>query len=127
MIGLLIATFAVPLLFIVFGWLFTHGRYPKKPNEFYGYRTTRSMKNEETWRYAQEHWGRWSWRYGWVLLILSGVIGIILWLLSRNGYTVMSYFVTWLVLESILTLGTILPVERALKDRFDEFGRRKAA
>ena len=127
MIGLLVGIFTVPLLFIVFGWLFTHERYPKKPNELYGYRTTRSMKNEETWRYAQEHWGRLSWRYGWVLLILSGVIGIILWLLSRNGYTVMSYFVTWLVLESILTLGTILPVERALKDRFDEFGRRKVA
>ena len=127
MIGPVVVSFAVPLVFIVFGWLFTHGRYPRKPNALCGYRTTRSMKNEETWRYAQEHWGRLSWRYGWVLLILSGIIGIILWLLSKNGHEVMSYSVTWLVLESILTLGTILPVERALKDRFDEFGRRRSA
>ena len=127
MTGLFIVSLAVPLLFIAFGWLFTHGRYPRKPNAIYGYRTTRSMKSEETWQYAQEHWGRLSWRYGWVLLILSGIIGIILWLLSKNGQAVMNYFVTWLVLESILTLGTILPVERALKERFDEFGRRKTA
>ena len=119
----LVGVFAVPIIFLVFGWLFNHGRYPKHPNGVYGYRTTRSMKNDETWIFAQECWGRLCWRVGWWVLILSLLVVAILQMqpVRRHGI----YIGAWITVQSVLTLGTILPVERALKNTFDEFGRRK--
>ena len=115
--------FVVPIIFLVFGWLFTHGRYPKHPNEFYGYRTTRSMKNDEAWVFAQECWGRLSWRFGWWFLVVSLLFVTILQMQFVRRSEI--YVGVWIAVQAVLTLGTILPVERALKNRFDEFGRRK--
>ena len=123
MIGLFLGSFAVPIILIVFGWLFTHGRYPKHPNGIYGYRTTRSMKNDEVWKFAQECWGRQSWRMGWVLFVLSLIMITVVYSLSSRKYDV--YIGIWVPVQAILTLVTIIPVERALKDNFDEFGHRK--
>ena len=47
---------------------------PKKINGLLGYRTTRSMKNNDTWRFAHMHSGRLWWRVGWVLLLLSAAV-----------------------------------------------------
>ena len=47
---------------------------PKKINGLLGYRTTRSMKNNDTWRFAHMHCGRLWWRVGWVLLLLSAAV-----------------------------------------------------
>ena len=126
-IGLIVGiagVFVVPIVFLSFGWLFTHGRYPKHPNEMYGYRTTRSMKNDETWAFAQEYWGRLSWRFGWWLLMLSMLLVIIVLTLSVKQHEI--YVGVWIVVQAVLTLATIIPVERALKTKFDEFGRRKS-
>ena len=115
--------FVVPIVFLVIGWLFTHGRYPKHPNGIYGYRTPRSMKNDETWAFAQEYSGRLSWRFGWRLLMLSSLVVITLLTLSVKRHEI--YVGAWIAIQSVLALGTILPVERALKNTFDEFGHRK--
>ena len=116
--------FVVPIVFLVIGWLFTHGHYPKHPNGVYGYRTARSMKNDETWAFAQERWGRLSWCAGWWLLILSSLVVAILQTqpVRRHGI----YVGAWIAVQAVLTLGTILPVERALKNTYDEFGHRKS-
>ena len=42
---------------------------PKKINHLYGYRTKRSMRNQETWDAAN--------RYSTVLMILAGILTII--------------------------------------------------
>ena len=116
--------FVVPIVFLVFGWLFTHGHYPKHPNGVYGYRTARSMKNDETWTFAQERWGRQCWRAGWWFLILSLLVVAILQTQPARQHGI--YVGAWIAVQAVLTFGTILPVERALKAKFDEFGRRKA-
>ena len=116
--------FAVPIVFIAFGWLFTHGRYPKYPNEIYGYRTTRSMKNDETWAFAQERWGRLSWRFGWWFLMLSMLLVVIL--LTQSVKQLEIYVGVWIAVQTVLSFATIPLVERALKTKFDEFGRRKS-
>ena len=126
-IGLIVmiaGVFVVPIIFILFGWLYTHGRYPKHPNGVYGYRTTRSMKNDETWAFAQECWGRLCWRAGWWLLMLSLLVVAILQTQSVRRHEI--YVGAWIAAQAVLMLGTILPVERALETKFDEFGRRKA-
>ena len=116
--------FVVPIVFLVIGWLFTHGRYPKHPNEVYGYRTTRSMKNDETWAFAQEYGGRLWWRFGWWLLMLSSLVVVTLLTLSVKRHEI--YVGAWIAVQAVLTLATIIPVERALKNTFDEYGHRKS-
>lgn len=126
-IGLLLgvgSAFAVPLAFCTFGWLFTHGRYPKHPNDIYGYRTTRAMKNDETWAFAQELWGRVSWRFGICMFVFSSAFTALLWVLTYRQF--MSCLCGLVVIESLLSLATIIPVERALKKSFDEYGRKTA-
>ena len=120
----LVGVFVVPAVLLLFGWLFTRGHYPKHPNGVYGYRTTRSMKNDETWTFAQERWGRSCWRVGWWLLLFSLLVVSILQTQPVRQHGI--YIGAWITVQSVLTLGTILPVERALKNTFDEFGRRKA-
>ena len=120
----LIGVFVIPVVLLLFGWLFSHGRYPKHPNGVYGYRTTRSMKNDETWAFAQERWGRLGWRAGWWLLMLSLLFVAILQTQSVRQHGL--YVGAWITVQGVLTLATIIPVERALKNTFDEFGRRKA-
>ena len=117
--------FVVPIVFLMIGWLFTHGRYPKHPNGVYGYRTTRSMKNDETWMFAQERWGQLCWRVGWWLLILSLFVVGILQTQSVRQHGI--YVGAWITIQGVLTLATILPVERALKTKFDEFGHQRTA
>lgn len=116
--------FVVPIAFLVIGWLFTHGHYPKHPNGVYGYRTARSMKNDETWAFAQECWGRLSRRAGWWFLILSLLVVAILQTQPVRQHEI--YVGAWIVVQAVLSFATIIPVERALKTKFDEFGRRKA-
>ena len=119
----LVGVFVVPFVFLAFGWLFTHGHYPKHPNGVYGYRTARSMKNDETWTFAQERWGRQCWRAGWWFLILSFLVAILQTQPARQHGI---YVGAWIAVQAVLTLGTILPVERALKNTYDEFGHRKS-
>ena len=115
--------FVVPIVFLVIGWLYTHGRYPKHPNGVYGYRTPRSMKNDETWAFAQEYSGRLSWRFGWWLLTLSSLVVVTLLTLPAKRHEI--YVGALIAAQAVLTLATIIPVERALKNTFDEFGRRR--
>ena len=126
-IGLIVGiagVFLVPIVFLAFGWLFTHGRYPKHPNGVYGYRTARSMKNDETWAFAQEYWGHLSWRFGWCILMFSLLVVVILLTQSVNRHGI--YVGAWIVVQAVLSFAMIIPVERALKTKFDESGRRKA-
>lgn len=46
-----------PLLMIIFGAIFRKAA-PKKINSLYGYRTTMSMKNRDTWEFAHHYFGR---------------------------------------------------------------------
>ena len=109
--------FAIPAIFIVFGYLFTRGHYPKKPNGLYGYRTTRSMRSEEAWRFAQERWGRLIWRFGWGLLLASAAVAAVLGAFVKGNALAIAVNV-WMGVETIATLATIPLVERALKKRF---------
>lgn len=49
----------IPLIMIVLG--FIYGKYPpKKINHISGYRTTMSMKNQDTWDFANRYMGNYG-------------------------------------------------------------------
>lgn len=57
----------IPLLMMLFGWLLKH-KTPRK-NAIYGYRTSMSMKNNDTWVFANRYCGKLWIKCGLILLV----------------------------------------------------------
>ncbi|MBE6050474.1 MAG: SdpI family protein [Clostridium sp.] len=56
-IWLLICTLIVPITLLIVGSCFVK-HIPKNINGIVGYRTSRSMKNKDTWKFAHEYCGK---------------------------------------------------------------------
>lgn len=121
-ISMFCANLLIPLLMILFGVLFQ--KYPPKEiNGAYGYRTTRSMKTQEAWDFAQNYFAKLWLRWGLALLPIT--ILPMLFVLGKNQHTV---GIVSGILCGVLCVLLCLPiffVERALKQNFDENGKRK--
>lgn len=112
----------LPISMIVIGRSFCKNA-PKKINPIYGYRTTRSMKNEETWKFAHNYCGR-IWRIaGFILLPISVVI--MLFVYGKDEDTVGLYGAYVCMLQIVPMIASIIPTEMALKRNFDENGDRR--
>ena len=109
----------IPITMIIAGrMMWKHA--PKKINGVIGYRTARSMKNIDTWNFAQEHCGRLWWKIGWIMLLPSSVIHLPFYHSSENMIGIVAA-----VLYTIQCLALVLsisPTERALKRTFTEDG-----
>ncbi|MBX3254129.1 MAG: SdpI family protein [Chitinophagaceae bacterium] len=108
------ALFFIPILmgtfFLIAGFILL--KFPgKKINSSYGYRTFRSMKNQQTWDFAQLYSAKESIKLG-IILALCSVIGI--WYNPNKGITI--------TLGLILIIGPVIilitNVERAIKRKF---------
>ena len=89
---------------------------PGTVNAWYGYRTARSMKNQETWDFAHETCGKLWVRLGAVLLV-SAVLASVL-TFKRGIETVGIVSAVVVTLQTLALIGSIFPVERALKRKF---------
>ena len=107
---------------IVAGW-FMWKHYPKKINSFIGYRTKRSMKNVDTWKFAHENCGKRWWKIGWGLLLPTILVQIPVYGKSDDVIGWMGTAIC--VVEGIIMLASIIPTEKALKRTFTEEGIRK--
>jgi len=116
-----LTTLLIPAVMLFLGYRFKNGG-PKKINHFFGYRTSRSMKNRDTWDFAHRRCGAyWSW-LGWPFLSAA-----LLYMptLRRAGDEIISLAATILVLIQLLVMClVVIPTERALKRTFDEKGNR---
>ena len=121
-IFMLIMVLLIPLTMIFFGWLLFR-KTPKEINYVYGYRTKRSMMNEETWRFANQYFGKVWYLCGLISAPLS-VMAITL-VLGKGTETVGTIGGIITMLQMIPLVGAIIPTEIALKKNFDENGRRK--
>lgn len=111
----------IPGVMLFFGWRFLK-KPPKSINGFYGYRTSRSMKNRQTWNYAHQVCGKlWFW-VGAVMLPLS--LLAMLPALDRDVEATGMWLVGVVGVQVVIMVSTILPVEGALKRKFDKYGRR---
>ncbi len=122
LIVLFVCSLIVPLTMLGFGvWM--RRRPPKEINGVIGYRTRMSMKNEQTWRFAQEKCGKiWTW-VGAIFAVISAVLSILLW---RNSPDTLTRFASsFMMAQVVVLLATIVPVEHALKKHFDENGNPK--
>ncbi len=112
----------IPGVMLFFGRRFLK-RPPKNINALYGYRTSRSMKNQQTWDFAHQVCGRlWS-RAGAAMLPLS--LLAMLPALGRDVGAVGLWCIPVVGAQLMVLIGSIFPVERALRRNFDDFGRKK--
>ena len=112
----------IPAIMLVTGKLMER-KAPKKINWLIGYRTDMSMKNEDTWTFAQQVAGAFSWKWGWVTLVVSAVSMLLL--LGKSIELVSSAGCTLMFLQLIPVLAVIPHTERALRKNFDKDGMRK--
>jgi len=108
----LFTTLLIPCIMIVFGGLFRR-KAPNHINIWYGYRTQRSMKNEDTWAFAHRHLGRTWMIVGAVMLVVS-VIPMIA-VLGKDEDTVSVVSLVLLVVQLIPMIVSLIPTERALR------------
>ena len=121
-IFMLIIVLLIPLTMIFFGWLLFR-KTPKEINYVYGYRTKRSMMNEETWKFANEYFGKVWYRCGLLSAPLSVITIAIVFGKGTETVGTVGGIIT--MIQMIPLVGAIIPTEIALKKNFDENGRRR--
>lgn len=112
----------IPATMIGFGWMFLHNP-PKNINATFGYRTTMSMKNQDTWDFAHRYCGKLWYRMGLGLLPVTVLFSLLLF--GREIAVVGLYGIVFAMLQCIPLAGVVIPTERALKRTFDQNGLRK--
>lgn len=122
-IYMLLFVLLIPITMVYFGRRFFKSP-PKSINATFGYRTTMSMKNQETWKLAHTVCGRFWFRCGRILLPLS-VVPMLL-VIGRSTETV-GYTGVIIVFIQLVPMLCALPVtEHALRKKFDKNGMRKS-
>ena len=118
---MLLVILIMPLMMVGFGLLLMKNP-PKTINSYYGYRTRRSVRSQETWDFAHFYFGKLWLVCGLVSMPIS-LIPICL-VLGKSEQVISMTGLIVLGLQTLIMLVTILLTERALKNNFDEFGKR---
>lgn len=120
--------FMLAMALLIPGCMILLGRsFAKSPpgeiNGGYGYRTARSMRNPQTWEFAQRYSGRFWVRAGRPVLAVS-----LVWMALLFGQEVGTVGNSGLILtglQMVPFLAVIPATERALKLEFDDFGGKR--
>lgn len=111
----------IPAILILAGRMMW--KHCKKINGVLGYRTARSMKNMDTWKFAHEYCGRLWWKLGWIILVPSIFVQIPF--VHSNDDVIGLVGGIICTVQCIVLIASILPTEAALKKTFTEDGTRK--
>ncbi|SHJ51651.1 SdpI/YhfL protein family protein [Parasporobacterium paucivorans DSM 15970] len=109
----------IPVIIIAIGVVFKN-HPPKEINSFAGYRTSRSMKSKETWEFANKYSARLMLLCGIILLIIT--VPILLVFRNESEEIQGVVMVALCTVQTVAVVLTIIPVEKALKNRFDNRG-----
>lgn len=105
----------LPVLMIIIGKVFVK-RPPRTINGIYGYRTRRSMKNQDTWLFAHLYCGKLWQKIGWCMFPLA--IVAMFPVVGKNDDIVGGMGVLVITAECIAMLASIFLTERALGKRY---------
>lgn len=121
-IFMFICNLIIPLLMILFGRVMLK-HPPENINGIFGYRTSMSMKNMDTWKFAHKVCGTLWWKTGWIMLLLSIAVQLPFF---QSGDQVIGIVGGILcAVQCVILILSILPVEKALKENFHRDGTRK--
>lgn len=112
----------IPILMIIVGKvMWKHP--PGKINSVIGYRTSRSMKNTDTWKYAHNYCGRLWWKTGWIMLIFSVIVHFPFYHSTENIIGAAGGILC--TIQCIILIVPVFSTERALKRNFTDEGIKK--
>ena len=111
-----------PAIMIVFGRLFSRSA-PKEINYAFGYRTSRSMKNMDTWKFAHEFLGKLWFILGCIMIPVNLIPLLLVIGSSENVIGTVGSVLCFVDLGAIII--SIFPTESALKKNFDKDGNKK--
>lgn len=111
----------LPLSMIFLGKYFSK-RAPKEINMIFGYRTPRSTKNQDTWQFAHQFFGKLWYKSGLILLGLTLIC--MLPLIGRDTNTIGKLGGFLCLAQLPAMLWPIPETEKALKKTFDKDGNR---
>lgn len=121
-IFMLVMVLLIPLMMIGFGRLFLK-KAPGTINAVFGYRTSMSMKNKDTWEFAHKYCGR-LWFYGGLALVPLSVIPL-LFVFHKGADVVGNVGAVIEIVQLVPLIGSIIPTEMALRKNFDRDGVRR--
>ncbi len=119
---MLICDLLIPIIMIIAGRIMWK-HCPKNINLVLGYRTTRSMKNMDTWRFAHDYCGRLWWKIGLIMLVPSALIHIPFYHSNENMVGIIGIIL--MTIQFIVLIASIFPTESALKKAFFDDGTRR--
>ena len=104
-------------------WKIFYEKAPKEINSVFGYRTSMSMKNKDTWEFAHKYCGKVWYVCGMVILPITVIFMLLV--IGKNEDCVGSIGGIICGVQLIPLIGSILPTEIALKKNFDKNGTRR--
>lgn len=113
---MLAMTMLLPLTMVLLGKRFMYTP-PKNINDFFGYRTTRSMRNRETWAFAHCCCGKFWWRVGWSAM--AGTVLIMGFVFGKEIENVSDVGLILTFVQVILMIMALPVTEWALRREFD--------
>ncbi len=119
---LFICVLIIPLIMIVIGIIYTKKKKLSKPNAFVGYRTSLSMKNEDTWLYANKLMGKVFLIFGLIILVSSSLIMIPF--INKTESVINTAVTVITLVQTVLIALSAIPVEVKLRKTFDKDGKR---
>ncbi len=119
MILIFIGFIIIPLVMFVGGYMMKQ-HPPKNRNGFYGYRTAKSMKSADTWKFAHEYCGRIWLKVGIPMLVVSFLLFLIAIMCPDD--VLGKILVLTEIIQTVILLASIMPVEKALGKLFDQQG-----
>ena len=118
-----IVSLFVPLIMLIFGIVFLK-KSPNKINPVYGYRSRRSMKSIEAWKFAHYLCAK-IWLYAGIVMLLFTILAMLL-VLKKSEETIGTVAQIVIYVQLAILLLSIIPVEASLKRNFDENGNKKS-
>ena len=121
-IFMFVCNLLIPIIMIGFGGAMKK-HAPKEINGIYGYRTSMSMKNVDTWNFAHQYCGKLWWMLGWIMVPITVFLML---LLLGSGIDMTGIWGGIIcILQCVALVVSIYPVEKALRKNFDKNGKRK--
>ena len=106
----------VPVVMLAGSWWFLK-KPPRQINRFYGYRTMRSMRNQDTWDFAHRCCGALWQRLGWAVLVVSA--GVMLPLMGKGDGVISAVGLILCIAQCVVLMVSVCLVERAMAREFD--------
>lgn len=120
--GLVFCTMVVSLVFLVGGYSLRKTA-KRKINHIIGYRTSLSMKNEDTWAFANDELGKIWIKIGWFIVPFTILFNAVFAFVKLNCYEMVC--VLFVISEIVVVFITIAIVESKMSRTFNRDGSRK--